>query len=364
MQVEKTRRIVNKKDKNEELSDDDAAMNVKKRTRAVMQRGKIPQFGECICAVGLAVPLHDVVLGQTTVVGVHGITAALLKVANIAESKLTTTVLVALELGNGRIGSLGGVETNDTSTARAATWLVLDLSLLDLSNRTKEFDQVFVAGRPRKLYQVSVWRGQYQDECGLESPGTYVSNVDGLAPLAVSGREVSERVRWNRSGLVAAKAASSGAATAAAAATTAAVATSSAAVAAAKSTTTTAKATAATEAATEASSSSEATATAEATSHSGVGEAVHTNLEDTALPIVAVELLDRIAGIIGGFEDNNAGALRSTIGSEVDVGANNTSGPSFPQQLVSIDSQVSSRVRVASLPACLNRSFRSCQPTV
>lgn len=69
------------------------------------------------CSNGLLISrLHYVVLSQATVIGVHGITSARLKVADIAKSKLTTTVLVALELGNSRIGSLGGIEANDTGT--------------------------------------------------------------------------------------------------------------------------------------------------------------------------------------------------------------------------------------------------------
>lgn len=97
--------------------------------------------------LGCAIPpLHDIVLGQAAVIGVHGIPTARLKVANIAQAKLAAAVLVALELGNRSIGGLGGVEANDTSTTRAAARLVLDLSLLDLSNCTEKFDQIFVAG--------------------------------------------------------------------------------------------------------------------------------------------------------------------------------------------------------------------------
>lgn len=95
--------------------------------------------------------LHDVVLGQATVIGVHGITATGLQVSDVAQSQLPTTVLVALELGDGRISRLGSVEADDASASGAATWLVLDFRLLDVSNGAEELDQILVASRPWKL---------------------------------------------------------------------------------------------------------------------------------------------------------------------------------------------------------------------
>lgn len=95
--------------------------------------------------------LHNVILGQATVIGLHGITAAWLKVSDIAEPKLTATILVTLELGNTSVCSLGGVEADDTSSTGATAWLVLDLGLFNLSYRTKEFNQILIAGGPWEL---------------------------------------------------------------------------------------------------------------------------------------------------------------------------------------------------------------------
>lgn len=155
--------------------------------------------------------------------------------------------------------------------------------------------------------------------------GTYVADVYGLAPLTISCREVGESIGWNRNSwaAAAAKAASPGATTAAAA-----IATSST-VTSAECTATSAKSTTTAETATEAAASTKATATAKATSHSRVGEAVNANFEDTSLPVVAVELLDRITSIIRRFEDNDAGAFGSAVRSKMDISADDTSSASF-----------------------------------
>lgn len=158
---------------------------------------------------------------------------------------------------------------------------------------------------------------------GTGAWGTHVANIDGLAPLTISCREVGEGVRWNGSSLCASEAASPRTAAAAAA-----IATSSA-IASTKCTTTSTESTTTAETAAEASSSTEASATAEATSHSGVGEAINANFEDTALPVVAVELLDRISGVIRRFKDDDAGAFGPSVGSEVDISANDTPGTGF-----------------------------------
>lgn len=95
--------------------------------------------------------LHDVVLCQATVVGLHSVTTAGLDVSDVAEPQLATAVLVALKLGNGSIGSVGGIETDDTSASGAATRFILNLRLLYISNGAKELDQVLIACRPWKL---------------------------------------------------------------------------------------------------------------------------------------------------------------------------------------------------------------------
>lgn len=48
---------------------------------------------------------------------IHSIATALLQVANVAKPELTSTILVALELGNGCISSLSGIKTYNTGTA-------------------------------------------------------------------------------------------------------------------------------------------------------------------------------------------------------------------------------------------------------
>lgn len=95
--------------------------------------------------------LHDVVLRQATMVGLHGITTAGLDVPDVAEPQLTPAVLVALKLGNGSVGGVGGIKTDDTSASRAAARFVLDLRLLNISDGAEELDQVLIACRPWKL---------------------------------------------------------------------------------------------------------------------------------------------------------------------------------------------------------------------
>lgn len=70
-----------------------------------------------------------------------------------------------------------------------------------------------------------------------------------------------------------------------------------------------------------------ATTTAEATASStteagATSEAVLANLESTALPVVAVELLNRVLSVLRVVECDDTGALRTSIGSEVHVSAN------------------------------------------
>lgn len=102
--------------------------------------------------VGWDGQLHDVALGHATVVGVHCVAAAAgLKVLDVAEPELTATVLVSLELGYGSVSCLGGIKSDDTSASGATAWFVLDLGLLDFTDRPEQLDQVLIAGGPRKL---------------------------------------------------------------------------------------------------------------------------------------------------------------------------------------------------------------------
>jgi hypothetical protein len=56
-----------------------------------------------------------------------------------------------------------------------------------------------------------------------------------------------------------------------------------------------------------------------ATSGEVPGESVLSDLQRASLPIVAIELLDGIAGIIGRLEHHDTRALRATIGAGVDI---------------------------------------------
>lgn len=81
-----------------------------------------------------------------------------------------------------------------------------------------------------------------------------------------------------------------------------------------------AKTTTATKSSAKTSSATKATTTAKSTAAHVVGEAIYTNFEDPAVPVIAVELLDGVASIIGSLEDNDTGALGATVGSKVDIG--------------------------------------------
>jgi hypothetical protein len=143
---------------------------------------------------------------------------------------------------------------------------------------------------------------------------TYVADIDDVAFLNTTGGVVSERVRGHRGVAGIMETASSGGSSTIST-TTSAIAES----------TTTSTEPAATKAAAEASTSASKTAAAIATggAHGRAGKTILTDLEHAALPVIAVELLNSVARIFGGFEDDDAGALRSTVRAEMDIGANN-----------------------------------------
>lgn len=82
---------------------------------------------------------------------VHAVATARREVLDVAQAKRTATVLVALELGNGRLGGVGAVEADNTAAARATARLVLNLGLLDLTDCREQLDEIVVACRPGKL---------------------------------------------------------------------------------------------------------------------------------------------------------------------------------------------------------------------
>lgn len=97
--------------------------------------------------------LHDLVLGETAMgIRVHGVQARrVVEVLDEAEVQWSSAVLVALELGNRRLGCLGTIEADYAAAARAPAGLVLDLGLLHPANGGEKLNKVVVARRPRKL---------------------------------------------------------------------------------------------------------------------------------------------------------------------------------------------------------------------
>lgn len=115
----------------------------------------VVEYGCCPASKGrehVGGRLHDLVLRETTVdVGIHGISGAGRDVLDEAETERPSTILVVLELGDGRLGSVGRVESDNAGTAGSTTRLVLDFGLLNLAYGREELDQIVVACRPRKL---------------------------------------------------------------------------------------------------------------------------------------------------------------------------------------------------------------------
>jgi type IV secretory pathway VirJ component len=257
--------------------------------------------------------LHDLLLQRTRRLDVHG-GAGLVGVLDVGEAEGTAAVHVLLELGDSRSCVVLGAELDDTGATRATVGLVLNLRALDLADGGEQLDQILVAGAPGK-----------------------VANVDNGRRVHARGGEVGERVRGSgRSGRGSAVTSSTrrraSVATARstvsalrAAVTATAVATSEPA--------TTSKARARTESTTASKASvessttiaaSEAAATAEATTAteaSSAGKAVFTDLEETAGPVVAVELLNGVLGVFRSLEGDDTRALGSSIRSHVNVGA-------------------------------------------
>lgn len=153
----------------------------------------------------------------------------------------------------------------------------------------------------------------------LSVGGPYVANKDNLASLSSGGGKVGEGVR--RDGASRRRSLKTTGATAAGRtsgeATTATE---------AETATTTTESSTAAEATTESSShaAAVAAATAEAHSWTTAGVSVLTDLEDSSLPIVTIELLDGVASIIGALEHDDSGSLRPPVRANMDIGANDT----------------------------------------
>ncbi len=173
---------------------------------------------------------------------------------------------------------------------------------------------------------------------------TYVAHVDRRARLGAGCREVGEGI-WCKSSCRGSRVGSTASSAAAVSSTTIAATTSSIATTttsitasisttpsettrrAAESTTTTAVASSSVSAAESATTSAEATSEAATaaiwcTARAAACVAVFTNFEDATLPVIAVELSDGVLRIIGVVERDDAGALGTPVGAEVDVCAN------------------------------------------
>lgn len=151
---------------------------------------------------------------------------------------------------------------------------------------------------------------------------TYVAGIDDLASISARGGKIGERVRRDGAGRGLETAGYAGAART----TGASLETASATESSAKASTASAESSTATEAATKstAHAATESSTAAEAHTWPSTSIAVLSNLENSALPIIAVELLDGIAGVVGALKDNDTGALGATVGTSVDISTDNS----------------------------------------
>jgi hypothetical protein len=258
--------------------------------------------------------LHDLLLQRTRGLDVHG-GASLVGVLDVRQAEGTATVHVLLELGNGGGRIVLRAELDHTGTARATVGLVLNLRALDLADGGEELDQVLVAGAPGEVADVDDGRRVHSrgGEVGERVRGSSGSHR-GSAVTSSTRRRAS--VTTARSAISALRAAVTATAVA-----TSESSTTSEAWARTESTTATTKASieaSTTIAASEAAATAEATT---ATETSSAGKAVLTDLEETAGPVVAVELLDGVLSILRSFEGDDTRALGSSIRSHVDVSA-------------------------------------------
>lgn len=102
--------------------------------------------------VGLSGCSHDLVLGKAAMgIGIHAVATTGRDILDVAQAERATAILIALELRNGGLRSVGIVEANHTAAARPAARLVLDFGLFDFADGGEELDQVLVARGPREL---------------------------------------------------------------------------------------------------------------------------------------------------------------------------------------------------------------------
>lgn len=211
------------------------------------------------------------------------------------------------QLTNRSLCVLCSIKLDNTGTTGASVRLVLDLSTLDLANCREQLDEILVAGGPGKLLGFSK-----QCEGGGGSSATYVADVDCGAALAAGCREVGEWIWCSGRSWPSVKPSNRAA--------LAAVATSTKTATTAKPASKTAATSKSTAADTETSTASEAsTKAATTTERWWSGEPILADFECPTLPIIAVELSDSVTSILGGFECDDTGSFRATIGCDVDI---------------------------------------------
>lgn len=98
--------------------------------------------------------LHDLILRQAGMgICLHVVASGAwcVQIPNEAQPKRASAVLVALEFLDGRVRSIGSVESDDTGAARSTTGFVLNFGLLNLANCGEEFHEILVACGPGEL---------------------------------------------------------------------------------------------------------------------------------------------------------------------------------------------------------------------
>ena len=160
---------------------------------------------------------------------------------------------------------------------------------------------------------------------------TYVADIDDRSGLAARSGKVSEGVRrgrGSRRATVESTRRSTAETTAKAATTTE--------LLLSKATSTSHKPTATRELLAETSTTSHEAATT-ATEARWAGETVLSNLEDAAIPVVSIELLDGDLSIIRVVESDNTGTLHAAVGGDVNISTDDGASVSYTRCQYTVD---------------------------
>lgn len=106
------------------------------------------------CCQNLGDVLHHLFLSHASF-SFHRISAILVGVLDIGESKRSSTIDIASELRDSSFSVVCRIKFDNTCTTGTSIGLVLDFSSFNFSDCRKEFDKVIVAGGPWELYLVS-----------------------------------------------------------------------------------------------------------------------------------------------------------------------------------------------------------------